>query len=207
MSEQGYTTATIAGLALPDGWSPIRRALGIEAFGVNAWTAAEAGAVVIQEHDESSKHEELYAVVAGHAAFTVDGEELDAPAGTLVFVRDPKAKRGAVSTEPGTTVLAIGAKPGEPFHSMPWEENADVLPLFGQGRYAEAKARLVEALERHEADGGLLYNLACAEARLGETNAALEHLAAAVEERPDLSELAREDEDLAAIRDDPRFPG
>jgi quercetin dioxygenase-like cupin family protein len=206
MGEQGYTTATIAGLALPDGWSPIRRTLGIEAFGVNAWTAAEAGAVVIQEHDESSGHEELYVVVSGHATFTVEGEELDAPAGTLVFVRDPNAKRGSVATEPGTTVLAIGAKPGEPFHPMPWEENADVLPLFGQGRYAEAKARLVEALERHEADGGLLYNLACAEARLGETDAALQHLAAAVEERPDLSKLAREDEDLAAIRDDPRFP-
>jgi quercetin dioxygenase-like cupin family protein len=206
MGEQGYTTATIAGLALPDGWSPIRRTLGIEAFGVNAWTAAEAGAVVIQEHDESSGHEELYVVVSGHATFTVEGEELDAPAGTLVFVRDPNAKRGSVATEPGTTVLAIGAKPGEPFHSMPWEENADVLPLFGQGRYAEAKARLVEALERHEADGGLLYNLACAEARLGETDAALEHLAAAVEQRPDLREPAREDEDIAAIRDDPRFP-
>ena len=90
---------------------------------------------------------------------------------------------------------------------MPWEVNADVLPLFGEGRYAEAKARLVEALERTRPSGGLLYNLACAEARLGETDAALEHLAAAVEERPDLRELAREDEDLAAIRDDPRFPG
>ena len=66
---------------------------------------------------------------------------------------------------------------------------------------------LLEALEQSRGDGGLLYNLACAEARLGETDAALEHLAAAVEERPDLSELAREDEDLAAIRDDPRFPG
>ena len=105
-------------------------------------------------------------------------------------------------------MLAIGAKPGEPFHPMPWEENAEVLPLFGQGRYAEAKARLVEALERYEADARVLfYNLACAEARLGETDAALEHLAAAVEERPDLRELAREDEDLASIRDDPRFPG
>ena len=208
MGEQGHTTATIAALALPDGWSPIRRTFGIEAFGVNAWTAGEAGAVVIQEHDESSGHEELYVVVGGHATFTVGGDELDAPAGTLVFVRDPKAKRGAVATEPGTTVVVVGAKPGEPFHPMPWEVNAEVLPLFGEGRYAEAKARLVEALEQYEVERGILFfNLACAEARLGETDAAIEHLAAAVAERPDLSELAREDEDLAAIRDDPRFPG
>jgi hypothetical protein len=202
MAEQGYTTATIAGLALPDGWSPIRRTLGIEAFGVNAWTSGEAGAVVIQEHDESSGHEELYVVVSGHATFTVDGDELDAPAGTLVFVRDPKAKRGAVAVAPGTTVLVVGAKPGEPFHPMPWEVNAEVLPLFGEGRYEEAKARLVEALERYEVERGILfYNLACAEARLGEADAAIEHLAAAFEERPDLREAARTDEDLESVRE------
>lgn len=208
MAEQGYATATIAGLALPDGWSPIRRTLGIEAFGVNAWTAGEAGGVVIQEHDESSGHEELYVVVAGRATFTVDGDELEAPAGTLVFVRDPKAKRTAVATEPGTTVLVVGAKPGEPFQPMPWEVNAEVLPLFGEGRYEEARALLVEALERYDVERGVLfYNLGCAEARLGETDAALDHLAAAFEERPDLREHAREDEDMASIRDDPRFPG
>jgi hypothetical protein len=206
MGEHGYTTATIAALALPDGWSPIRRTLGIEAFGVNAWTAREAGAVVIQEHDESSGHEELYVVVGGHATFTVGGDELDAPAGTLVFVRDPKAKRGAVATEPGTTVLVVGAKPGEPFHPMPWEVNAEVLPLFGEGRYAEAKARLVEALEQYEVERGILFfNLACAEARLGETDPALEHLATALEERPDLREAARMDDDFESVRDDPRF--
>jgi hypothetical protein len=206
MGAQGHTTATIAALALPDGWSPIRRTFGIEAFGVNAWTADEAGAVVIQEHDESSGHEELYVVVAGHATFTVDGDALDTPAGTLVFVRDPQAKRGAVATEPGTTVLVVGAKPGEPFHPMPWEANADVLPLFGEGRYAEAKVRLVEALEQYEVERGILvFNLACAEARLGEMDAALEHLAAALEERPDLRETARTDDDFAGLRDDPRF--
>jgi hypothetical protein len=206
MGEQGHTTATIAALALPDGWSPIRRTLGIEAFGVNAWTAGEAGAVVIQEHDESSGHEELYVVVSGHATFTVDGDELDAPVGTLVFVRDPKAKRGAVATEPGTTVLVVGAKPGEPFHPMPWEVNAEVIPLFGEGRYAEAKARLVEALEQYEVERGILFfNLACAEARLGETDPAFEHLAAALDERPDLREAARTDDDFEGVRDDPRF--
>ncbi len=113
MGEQGYTTATIAALALPDGWSPIRRTLGIEAFGVNAWTAHEAGAVVIQEHDESSGHEELYVVVVGTRPSRSKATSWTRPAGTLVFVRDPKAKRGAVATEPGTTVLVVGVKPGE----------------------------------------------------------------------------------------------
>src|SRR5262245_32066761 len=121
---KGYETATIAGLALADGWSPIRRTLGIDAFGVNAGTANEAGATVIQEHDESSGHQELYVVVSGRVQFTVDGDEIDGPAGTLVFVRDHELKRAAIAVEPGSTVLAIGAKPGEPFRPMAWEVNA-----------------------------------------------------------------------------------
>jgi tetratricopeptide (TPR) repeat protein len=89
---------------------------------------------------------------------------------------------------------------------MPWEVNAEVLPLFGEGRYAEAKARLVEALEQYEVERGILFfNLACAEARLGETDPALEHLATALEERPDLREAARMDDDFESVRDDPRF--
>jgi tetratricopeptide (TPR) repeat protein len=201
-----HVTTTIAGLALGNGWSPIRRELGIQAFGVNAWTADEAGATVIEEHDESSGHEELYVVVGGHAKFTVDGDEIDGPAGTLVFVQNPKTKRSAVAIEPQTTVLVAGAKAGEPFHPMPWEVNADVIPLFGEGRYAEAKQLLLAALDEHEVErGGLFYNLACAESRLGETDSAFEHLAAALEERPDLREAARTDDDFASIRDDPRF--
>ena len=144
---KSHETETIAGLALGDGWSPIRRGLGIQAFGVNAWTAREAGATVIQEHDEDSGHEELYVVVGGHARFTVDGDELDAPAGTLVFIRDPKAKRGAVATEPETTVLVVGAKPGEPFRPMPWEVNAEVLPLFEEdGSYFGVPMKILRAV-------------------------------------------------------------
>ena len=202
MTEAGYRTATIAGLVRVAGWSPIRRELGIEAFGVNAWTVDEAGETVIQEHDESSGHEELYVVVSGRATFTVDGDEIDAPAGTLVFVREPTLKRAAVAVESGTTVLAVGAKAGEAFRPMSWEVNADVLPLFGEGRYADAKALLLEALEQPLAGrGGLYYNLACAEARLGETDAALAHLQTALEERPDLRELAKTDDDLESVRD------
>jgi mannose-6-phosphate isomerase-like protein (cupin superfamily) len=78
-----YETATIAELARPDGWAPIRRELGVQAFGINAWTAAEPGGTIIAEHDEKpSGHEELYVVVAGRATFTVGGNEVDAPTGT-----------------------------------------------------------------------------------------------------------------------------
>ena len=80
-----------------------------------------------------------------------------------------------------------------------------VLPLFDRGEHAEAKRVLNHALGRYEDSAGLLYNLACAEALLGETDEALEHLRAALAERPDFGPQAREDEDLAALRGDPRF--
>jgi hypothetical protein len=53
---------------------------------------------------------------------------------------------------------------------------------------------------------GLLYNLACAEALLGEPDAALDHLGRAVAAERRFAEYARDDGDLASVRDDPRLP-
>jgi tetratricopeptide (TPR) repeat protein len=187
-------------------WIPIRRRFGITAFGVNAWSAAGPGEELIPEHEESSiGHEELYVVVDGHATFTVDGQEVDAPAGTIVFVRDPAVKRGARAREDGATILTVGAKPGEAFRISPWEVNSEIFPLFERGDYAEAKRRLEPVVEANPQSAGSLYNLACAEALLGEKDAAVEHLARAVELHPPFAESARVDDDLAALRDDPRF--
>jgi tetratricopeptide (TPR) repeat protein len=180
----------------------------VSAFGVNAWTAHEAEAPVIPVHDEEpTGHEELYLVTAGLATFTVGGESVDAPAGTIVFVRDPTAAPGAVAREAGTVVLSVGAAPGEPYRPRAWEVNRDVIALLDDGQPAEAKRLLIEALDRYDDRGSLFYNLACAEAQLGETEAALEHLRAALDERPSLADAAREDSDLERIRDHPRFAG
>ena len=190
-----------------DGWLPLRRRLGITAFGVNAWRPQADGRTLIGEHDEATTgHEELYVVVRGHATFTVDGQEIDAPTGTIVFVSDPALKRAAMAREPETTILTAGGKPGEAYEPLAWEENSEIIPLFGRGEYAEAKARLEEALARHPDAGGLLYNLACAESRLGETDAALVHLERAIELWPGFREAAAGDPDFDSIRDDPRFP-
>lgn len=187
-------------------WIPIRRHFGIAAFGVNAWSG-QAGAEIVPEHDEGEDgHEELYIVIEGKATFTVAGETIDAPTGTVVFVRDPAAKRGAVAATDGATILTVGAKPGEAFRVSPWEANAEIFPLFERGEYAEAKRRLEETVREFPDAGGPLYNLACAEARLGESDAALGHLLEAVEIEGRFAEYARDDEDLASLRDDPRFP-
>ena len=108
---------------------PVRRHLGITAFGANGRVAREAGEVLVMPHDEraggpfgTEGHEELYVVLRGHATFTVQGREVDAPAGTLVFVRDPAALRHAVASEPNTAVLAVGGPSGAPFRIAPWEQ-------------------------------------------------------------------------------------
>jgi hypothetical protein len=106
-------------------WKPIRHHMGISAFGVNAGVARNVGDWVVEEHTErqggAAGHEELYYVASGHARFVIEGEGIDAPAGTLVFVRDPDALRSAKALEAGTTVLYIGAEPGAAFEVSPWE--------------------------------------------------------------------------------------
>ena len=206
MSDTRWSTSQLQELVRDDGWAPIRRALGVRSFGINAWTAAGPGDPLVPEHDEvPSDHEELYVVIAGHATFTVDGETVDAPQGTIVLVRDPAIVRSAVSAAPDTTILATGGRPGQAFVPMPWETNRDVVPLFSAGRYADAKQMLEQALDEYEERGYLLYNLACAESRLGEADAALAHLREAVRHAPELAKAASSDTDLEAIRDDQRF--
>jgi hypothetical protein len=112
-------------VGLPLRWKPIRRTLGIQAFGTNAY-AADAGQLIVEEHDEVSGtgpggHEELYVVVRGHARFTIDGEDLDAPAGTLVFLPEPEARRVATALQDGTIVMAVGAPAGEAYAIPEWE--------------------------------------------------------------------------------------
>ena len=201
-----FETAQIDDLTRDGGWAPLRRHFGVTAFGINAWTAAEAGGTLVGEHDETrSGHEELYVVLTGRATFTVAGETLEAVPGTVVFVRDPATKRTAVADEAGTTILSVGGAPGEPYRLRAWEPNLEIFPLFGRGEVAEAKRRLEEELGRYDGNEVLIYNLACAEARLGETDAAFEHLREAVAERESFAELARGDEDLASLRGDARF--
>ena len=100
-------------------WRPVRHHLGVRAFGVNAYTGAAEGDLVIEPHDEDA-HEELYVVLAGLARFSVDGEAVEAPAGTLVLVTPP-SHRVAHAGAPATTVLVVGGTPGEAFAVSEWE--------------------------------------------------------------------------------------
>ena len=105
----------------------VRRHFDVRAFGVNAATG-NAGDELIEPHHESDDevnqtngHEELFTVMTGHAVFTVDGEEIDAPAGTIVFVRDPALIRHARATADGTAILSVGGPVGVPYTISRWE--------------------------------------------------------------------------------------
>jgi hypothetical protein len=176
-------------------WRPIRRRLGIRAFGVNAYTSERVGGWVVEEHAEGSGHEELYIVVSGRARFTLDGEELDAPAGTIVFLPEHDVKRKAIAEEEGTTVLAVGGWPDKPFEPSAWE--------WWFEAYANEPSRAIEILEDGIRELGerpwLLYHLACHEALAGRRDDATVHLRRAIELDPKLAERARADEDLAGI--------
>jgi tetratricopeptide (TPR) repeat protein len=206
VATQAYRTARLGDLERADGWAPIRAALDVRSFGINAWTAHEAGATLIPAHDEvPSGHEELFLVTAGHARFTIGGEELDAPAGQIVFVADPAVSRSAVAVAAETTVVSVGATAGRAFEPRSWELNRDVIALLDAGRHAEAREQLLDALERYEDRETVLYNLACAEAQLGQTDAAFRHLGEAFRLRPAFAEHAGDDPDLEPLRADPRF--
>ncbi len=186
-------------------WKPVRKLLGVTAFGINAYTALNAGDEVVEDHtEEPSGHEEMYVVVRGHATFTVDGEEVDAPAGTIVYLDDPKQQRHAIAKEAGTTVLAIGGKPGAHEVSA-WEYIFPSLPARNEEDWDTARTILEDALAQADLPA-IHYHLACVEARAGNSERALDELIVAVERRPRLLAPMREEADFASIRDDPRFP-
>ena len=147
----------------------------------------------------------MYVVLRGRATFTLADDELDAPAGTVVFVR-PGTKRGAIAAEDGTAVLAVGAKPGVVFEPSPWEDIFAANSYADSGDLERARQLIAGALERRPNDWQGYYNAACLEARFGDRERALDYFEQAVELDPEQArQFARDDSDFDTIRDDPRF--
>jgi tetratricopeptide (TPR) repeat protein len=184
---------------------PIRLHFGITSFGVNAWTGREPGDRIINEHDEAEQgEEELYLVQRGRARFELDGESLDAPTDTFVFV-PPGVKRTAFAEEPGTTIVALGGTPGKAYEPSGFEIWAPLAPLYNAGEYAEAADRGRELIKAHPEYPGLLYNVACCESLAGQTADAIEHLRQAIERSDQCRSLAASDPDFDPAREDPAF--
>jgi quercetin dioxygenase-like cupin family protein len=186
-------------------WRPVRRKLGIEAFGCNAYTAAKAGDRVVERHSEKDGHEELYYVAFGHARFDLDGEEVDAPAGTLVHC-PPGTTREAHAVDPQTTVVAFGAKPDVAHEISKWEQIFVAFGHLRNGDEAAGRAAIQAAIAEHPNEYQGYYNAACFEAQTGHRDPAIELLRRAAELDPQALEYARTDSDFDEIRDDPDFP-
>ncbi len=206
----GYTAVHLDEIAeVSDGRCasrPVRHHLGITSFGVNTWTGREVGDRIINEHDESEDEsdEELYLVHRGRATFELDGERVDAPAGTFVFAR-PGVKRTAFAEEAGTTIVALGGSPGRVYEPSGFEVWSPLGPLYQAGEYAQA-ADLGQALiAAHPEYSGVLYNVACCESLCGRPDAAIEHLRAAIERSERCRSFAADDSDFDPIREEPAF--
>jgi hypothetical protein len=190
-------------------WHPVRHHFGINAFGTNAYTAAEAGRHVVEPHDEQPDegedapgHEELYFVATGLARFTINDETFDAPAGTYVFIPEPSDHRHAVAQEAGTTVLSFGGPPV--FEPSAWEWAFRAKPYL---RTDPERAReiLEEGREKHPGNPGIAWSLARLHALNGDSAAALAELGEAIAADDEVKALAREHDDLASLRHDPEF--
>jgi tetratricopeptide (TPR) repeat protein len=190
-------------------YRPLRRALGVRAFGINAYTAREPGDQLIEPHDEmgsgSGHHEEAYIVVSGHALFTVAATEVDAPVGTTVFVPDVAAKRSAVAVAADTTAIVVGGPADRPLPISPFEYWFVAEEPYRRGDYRRAIEIASEGLAQWPDHPTLHYQLACYHALAGDSEAALAHFERAASCDVRVREWAAGDSDLDSIRDDPRF--
>ena len=88
----------------------VRRALGVEAFGIN-WFELPPGAVGREHNEAESRQEEVNVVVSGSGVWRVDGDEVPVRVGS--FIRfDPETTRVPVAGPDGLTFIGIGVPRG-----------------------------------------------------------------------------------------------
>ncbi len=102
-------------------------------------------------------------------------------------------------------MLVIGGAPGVAYNQSPGFLVGPMFVPYGEDDFAAAAEIVRGVLEEHPGVPLALYNLACCEARLGQSDAAVEHLAQAIDGEERFKDLARDDDDFASIRDEPRF--
>jgi hypothetical protein len=181
-------------------WRPLRAALGLRAFGVGGFTATRAGQCIVEPHTEAEDgrgQEELYVVLAGRVRFTLDGDAVDAPAGTCVFA-PPEVERAAEAVEVPATVLAFGASPGHAYEVAGGEWTDRARP-FVQSDPERARRVLEEGRAEVGESPGVLVGialLAAAEGREDDARTALERVIA---DNPAVREAAEADPGLARL--------
>jgi cupin domain len=88
----------------------VRRALGVEAFGVN-WFELPPNAEGREHDEQDSGQEEVNVIVRGSGAYRIDGEVVPFTEGSF-FRFDPETTRCPIAGPEGVTFIAIGVRPG-----------------------------------------------------------------------------------------------
>ncbi|MEA2435955.1 MAG: hypothetical protein QOF65_511 [Thermoleophilaceae bacterium] len=115
----GFTIVAPDDMETAGNWLLVRRALGLQAFGINMVDIAPGEQ--IPEHDETGRdQEEVFLALAGDATIVIDGEEHDLPAGCFARL-DPHLTRTVVNKGDDTLRLLIVSAPrGSGYEAMGW---------------------------------------------------------------------------------------
>ena len=167
---------------------------------------------MVEEHDETGGgaggHEEVYIVVAGRATFTVGGETLDAPAGTIVFISRPGGeaeggRRGGGDARARRRRRARARLRGLALGVLLRCDARVPGGALGRGDRADARG----ARASIPGNPAILYNLACAESRAAGPSMRSRIFGQAIRRDPKYAERARDDSDFDPIRARARLPG
>jgi uncharacterized cupin superfamily protein len=105
----------------PATWKSVRHYFGILGFGINAVTKDEGNVLIPEhEHDETGE-QELYFIHRGEAMATLNGKQVRVPAGSAVAVDGPTTRKFEATASP-TTLIVIGAIPGQAYEVGEWEK-------------------------------------------------------------------------------------
>ena len=88
----------------------VRRALEVEAFGIN-WFELPPNAEGVEHDEVETQQEEVNVVVHGDGIWRVEGDEVPVREGTMIRF-DPETVRCPVAGPSGMTFLAIGVRRG-----------------------------------------------------------------------------------------------
>lgn len=179
-------------------WRPVRQALGADIVGMAVFTAERPGELVVEPHtevDDGRGQQEVYVVMRGTARFVIDGDEIDAPAGTFVRV-EPWARRQATALAAGTAVLALGGESTFQPSASEWIERA--RPHI-RSDPARAHSILEELRRALPGDRGVDVGEALLALGAGEVATACAIVARLIEEQPELRAVLASDPDLGAL--------